>query len=75
VAAHFINSYFWERDAVLVDTPITVEQARALADWLRPAGRIDRRSTPPMAMVIISLVPVQFWSGFQVLVSSRGRSD
>jgi glyoxylase-like metal-dependent hydrolase (beta-lactamase superfamily II) len=23
-----------ERDAVLVDTPITVEQARALSDWI-----------------------------------------
>src|SRR5712671_6800440 len=30
---------FGERDAVLVDTPITVEQARALADWIAAKGR------------------------------------
>jgi len=34
MAAHFVNAYFWERDAVLVDTPITVEQARTLANWV-----------------------------------------
>jgi glyoxylase-like metal-dependent hydrolase (beta-lactamase superfamily II) len=28
-----------ERDAVLVDTPITVEQARALADWVAARGK------------------------------------
>ena len=28
-----------ERDAVLVDTPITVEQARALADWVVAKGK------------------------------------
>src|ERR1700751_2391166 len=28
-----------ERDAVLVDTPITVEQARALANWVAAAGK------------------------------------
>jgi len=28
-----------ERDAVLVDTPITVEQARALADWVVASGK------------------------------------
>ena len=28
-----------ERDAVLVDTPITVEQARALADWIAAHGK------------------------------------
>jgi glyoxylase-like metal-dependent hydrolase (beta-lactamase superfamily II) len=28
-----------ERDAVLVDTPITVEQARALADWVAAKGK------------------------------------
>jgi glyoxylase-like metal-dependent hydrolase (beta-lactamase superfamily II) len=28
-----------ERDAVLVDTPITVEQARALANWLVASGK------------------------------------
>jgi glyoxylase-like metal-dependent hydrolase (beta-lactamase superfamily II) len=28
-----------ERDAVLVDTPITVEQARALADWVVSSGK------------------------------------
>src|ERR1700681_4989459 len=28
-----------ERDAVLVDTPITVEQARALADWAVASGK------------------------------------
>jgi glyoxylase-like metal-dependent hydrolase (beta-lactamase superfamily II) len=28
-----------ERDAVLVDTPITVEQARALADWVGASGK------------------------------------
>src|SRR5246127_3713533 len=28
-----------ERDAVLVDTPITVEQARALADWIAASGK------------------------------------
>src|SRR5260370_19401846 len=27
-----------ERDAVLVDTPITVEQARALANWIAASG-------------------------------------
>jgi glyoxylase-like metal-dependent hydrolase (beta-lactamase superfamily II) len=30
---------FGERDAVLVDTPITVEQARALADWVVASGK------------------------------------
>jgi len=30
---------FGERDAVLVDTPITVEQARALADWVATRGK------------------------------------
>ena len=29
-----------ERDAVLVDAPITVEQARALANWIAAAERI-----------------------------------
>src|SRR6267154_4492739 len=38
-AAYFVNSYFWERDAVLVDTPITVEQARALASWVAASGK------------------------------------
>jgi len=28
-----------ERDAVLVDTPITVEQARALANWVAARGK------------------------------------
>src|SRR5260221_10744948 len=28
-----------ERDAVLVDTPITVEQARALANWVVASGK------------------------------------
>src|SRR5258707_8587338 len=28
-----------ERDAVLVDAPITVEQARALADWIAASGK------------------------------------
>src|SRR4029077_894863 len=28
-----------ERDAVLVDTPITVEQARALVDWVAASGK------------------------------------
>jgi len=28
-----------ERDAVLVDTPITVEQARALSDWIAASGK------------------------------------
>src|ERR1700722_5227030 len=28
-----------ERDAVLVDTPITVEQARALATWVAASGK------------------------------------
>src|SRR6266446_6999364 len=28
-----------ERDAVLVDTPITVKQARALANWVAESGR------------------------------------
>jgi glyoxylase-like metal-dependent hydrolase (beta-lactamase superfamily II) len=28
-----------ERDAVLVDTPITVEQARALANWIATSGK------------------------------------
>ena len=28
-----------ERDAVLVDTPITVEQARALANWIAASGK------------------------------------
>src|SRR5258708_36679828 len=30
---------FGERDAVLVDTPITVEQARALARWIAASGK------------------------------------
>jgi glyoxylase-like metal-dependent hydrolase (beta-lactamase superfamily II) len=30
---------YGERDAVLVDTPITVEQARALADWVAAHGK------------------------------------
>jgi glyoxylase-like metal-dependent hydrolase (beta-lactamase superfamily II) len=30
---------FGERDAVLVDTPITVEQARALANWVAVRGK------------------------------------
>jgi glyoxylase-like metal-dependent hydrolase (beta-lactamase superfamily II) len=30
---------FGERDAVLVDTPITVEQARALSDWIVASGK------------------------------------
>jgi len=30
---------FGERDAVLVDTPITVEQSRALADWVVASGK------------------------------------
>jgi glyoxylase-like metal-dependent hydrolase (beta-lactamase superfamily II) len=30
---------FGERDAVLVDTPITVEQARALANWVMASGK------------------------------------
>jgi glyoxylase-like metal-dependent hydrolase (beta-lactamase superfamily II) len=30
---------FGERDAVLVDTPITVEQARALANWVVASGK------------------------------------
>src|SRR4029077_4855928 len=30
---------FGERDAVLVDTPITVEQARALANWVAAKGK------------------------------------
>jgi len=30
---------FGERDAVLVDTPITVEQARALANWIAAKGK------------------------------------
>jgi glyoxylase-like metal-dependent hydrolase (beta-lactamase superfamily II) len=28
-----------ERDAVLVDTPITIEQARALANWIAASGK------------------------------------
>jgi glyoxylase-like metal-dependent hydrolase (beta-lactamase superfamily II) len=30
---------FGKRDAVLVDTPITVEQARALSDWIVASGK------------------------------------
>jgi glyoxylase-like metal-dependent hydrolase (beta-lactamase superfamily II) len=30
---------FGERDAVLVDTPITVEQARAVANWVMASGK------------------------------------
>src|SRR5260370_468998 len=30
---------FGERDAVLVDTPITVEQGRALANWVASRGK------------------------------------
>jgi len=30
---------FGERDAVLVDTPITVEQARALTNWVGASGK------------------------------------
>jgi len=30
---------YGERDAVLVDTPITVEQARALANWVAASGK------------------------------------
>jgi len=40
VAAYFVNSRFWGADAVLVDTPITVEQARALANWVAARERI-----------------------------------
>jgi len=34
MAAHFVTLISGERDAVLVDTPITVEQARTLANWV-----------------------------------------
>jgi glyoxylase-like metal-dependent hydrolase (beta-lactamase superfamily II) len=36
ISSTFISG---ERDAVLVDTPITVEQARALADWVVASGK------------------------------------
>src|SRR3981189_3619351 len=35
-----------ERDAVLVDTPITVEQARALANWVVASGKNLTTSYP-----------------------------
>src|SRR5258708_1940693 len=38
VAADFVDADFWGRDAVLVDTPMTVEQARAVVNW------VDRRT-------------------------------
>src|ERR1700676_1923625 len=36
ISSTFISG---ERDAVLVDTPITVEQARALANWVVASGK------------------------------------
>jgi glyoxylase-like metal-dependent hydrolase (beta-lactamase superfamily II) len=39
VAAYFVKLISGERDAVLVDTPITVEQARAVANWVVASGK------------------------------------
>ena len=44
-----------ERDAVLVDTFITLEQNRALAEWWSRAERTSPRSMRPMVTGTISL--------------------
>ena len=40
VAAYFVNPYFWgAATPSLVDTPITTEQARGLANWVVASGK------------------------------------
>ena len=62
-----------ERDAVLVDTPITVEQARALVNWVVARGKNLTTIYATLATAIISSGPVWCWSDFQVPVSLRGQ--
>jgi hypothetical protein len=66
---------FGERDAVLVDTPITVEQAHGLANWVVASGKnlTTIYATHGHGDHFFSLAPVQFWSDFQMPVSWRGR--
>ena len=63
-----------ERDAVLVDTPITVEQSRALVNWVVARGKnLTTIYATHGHGDHFSGGPVQFSSDFQVPASSRGR--
>ena len=62
-----------ERDAVLVDTLITVEQARALANWVVASGKNLTTIYATHGHGDHLLAPVQFWSDFLVPALSRGR--
>src|SRR5689334_12382851 len=62
-----------ERDAVLVDTPITVEQARALANWVAGRGKNLTTIYATHGHGDHFLAQAQFWSDFLAPVSSRGR--
>jgi len=72
VAPYFVNSHFWERDAVLVDTPITVEQARALTNWIAARGKNLTTIYATHGHGDHFFGAVWFWSDFQAPVSSRG---
>src|SRR5689334_9386429 len=62
-----------ERDAVLVDAPITVEQARALANWVAARGKNLTTIYATHGHGDHFLAQAQFWSDFLAPVSSRGR--
>ena len=64
-----------ERDAVLVDTPITTEQARGLANWVVASGKNLTTIYANYGHGDLLLAPVQFWRDFQVPSLLRGRMD
>jgi glyoxylase-like metal-dependent hydrolase (beta-lactamase superfamily II) len=39
VVADIVDLHLWQRDAVLVDAFITIEQADALMDWVEASGK------------------------------------
>jgi len=62
-----------ERDAVLVDTPITVEQARALANRVAAKGKNLTTIYAIHGHGITSLARVRYRSDFRVVALSPGR--
>jgi hypothetical protein len=65
---------YGRRDAVLVDTFITVEQENALVDWVGARGKNLTGSTLRMTTVIISSVPVRSCNDFRAPALLRRRT-
>ena len=57
---------YGERDAVLVDAFLTVEQAHAAVEWIAASGKNLPRSMSPTATAIISLASASSWIGFRM---------